>query len=113
LHCEKQKRKLVLVLPYQYTYRKYPASSSNSPINFTKLPIVLSCTYAIPTRASLQQLYSTNRYRYFGDDLKQVCIIKLSRPDRACIQTTILRFSKLSQFEHVWYWQINCFIIRS
>jgi len=74
---EKQKRKLVLVLPYQYTYRKYPASSSNNRINFTKLPIVLSRSYVIPTRSVYsQQLHSTNRYRYFGDDFKQVYIFE-------------------------------------
>jgi len=62
--CEKQKRKANLdtAVPV-YMYRKYPASFSNSPINFIKLPVVLS---------RLQQLYSTNRYRYFGDDFKQV-----------------------------------------
>jgi len=46
--CKKQKRKATLgtAVPV-YIYRKYPASSSNSPINFTKLPVVLSRTYAI------------------------------------------------------------------
>jgi len=62
--CEKQKRKLVLVLPYQYTCRKYPISSSNSPINFTKLPIVLSRTYAIQvgysTASSFTPLIATD-----------------------------------------------------
>jgi len=49
--CEKQKRKASLgtAVPV-YIYREYPASSCNSPINFTKLQIVLSHTYAIPTR---------------------------------------------------------------
>jgi len=49
--CEKQKRKASLgtAVPV-YNYRKYPASCSNSPINFTKLPVVLSSTYAILTR---------------------------------------------------------------
>jgi len=49
--CKKQKRKTSLgtAVPV-HIYWKYPASSSNSPINFTKLPVVLSRTYAIPTR---------------------------------------------------------------
>jgi len=49
--CEEQKRKANLgtAVPV-YIYRKYPAFSSNSPINFTKLPVALSRTYAIPIR---------------------------------------------------------------
>jgi len=48
--CEKQKRKASLgtAVPVNIFF-KYQASSTNSPINFTKLPVVLSRTHAIPT----------------------------------------------------------------